>query len=105
MNAHNGNGYKIDRESLGRERPLKKELSKHEVLMDTVKRIKEVDSKRADEVLYFFNGYYNAVRNVVENLNKKGRGCFVVGNRTVKGFQIPMDQITASFFDSMRLDF
>ncbi len=105
LNAHNGNGYKIDRESLGVERPLNKELSEHEILMDTVGRIKGVDSKRADEVLHFFNGYYNVVKNVVENINKKGRVCFVVGNRTVKGFQIPMDQITASFFDSMGLNF
>ena len=28
-----------------------------------------------------------------------------VGNRTVKGFEIPMDQITASFLDSLGLRF
>ena len=105
LNAHNGNGYKIDRESLGKEGELNDELSEHGILMDIFEKIKGVASKRADEVLHFFNGYYNAVRNVVENLNEKGKVCFVVGNRTVKGFQIPMDQITASFFDSMGLDF
>ena len=56
-------------------------------------------------MLHFFNGYHNAVRNMVENLNEKGRVCFVVGNRTVKSFQIPTDQITASFFNSMGLNF
>jgi hypothetical protein len=55
--------------------------------------------------MYFFNGYYNVVRNVVNNLNKKGRVCFVVGNRRVKGYQIPMDQITASFLESLGLKF
>ena len=105
LNAPNGNGYKIDRESLGRKGQLNKELNKYEILIDIVEKIRGVDSKRADEVLYFFNGYYNAIRNVVGNLNKKGRVCFVVGNRTVKGFQIPMDQITASFFDSMGMKF
>ena len=105
LNSHNGNGYKIDRESLGREGQLSEGLNKYEILIDTVEKIRGVDSKRADEVLHFFNGYYNAVRNVVENLNEKGRVCFVVGNRTVKGFQIPMDQITASFFYNMGLNF
>jgi len=38
-------------------------------------------------------------------LNKKGRVCFVVGNRTVKGIKIPTDQITASFLDSMNAKF
>ena len=105
LNAHSGNGYKIDRECLGVERPLNKELNEHKILMDIVEKIKGVDSKRSNDVLHFFNGYYNSVRNVVESLTKKGRVCFVVGNRRVKGFQIPMDQITASFFDSMGLNF
>ena len=105
LNAQNGNGYKIDRESLGRASRLNDGLNNYEILMDEIKKIRSVDSKRADEVLYFFNGYYKAVENVVKNLNRKGRVCFVVGNRTVKGFQIPMDQITASFLESMGLRF
>jgi len=55
--------------------------------------------------MYFFNGYYNIIKNVINNLNKKGRVCFVVGNRTVKGQQIPMDQITASFLEKLGLKF
>ena len=105
LNAQNGNGYKIDRESLGRASRLNDGLNNYEILMDGIEKIRSVDSKRADEVLYFFNGYYKAVENVVKNLNRKGRVCFVVGNRTVKGFQIPMDQITASFLESMGLRF
>ncbi len=103
--ANNISGYKIDKQGLGKEGRLNRELSKYEILMDTVDNIKSVDPKRAEEVLHFFNGYYNVVRNVDKNLNKKGKVCFVVGNRTVKGFQIPMDQITASFFHSMDLNF
>ena len=105
LNAHTANGYQIDREGLGKKGELNDGLKEHQVLMDVVEKIKEVDSKRANEVLYFFNGYYNAVKNILENLNEQGRVCFVVGNRTVKGFQIPMDQITASFLDSMGLNF
>ena len=99
------NGYQIDREGLGKFGKLNFELESHKLLMSTIEKIKYVDSKRADEVFHFFNGYFNAIRNVVANLNENGRVCFVVGNRTVKGFQIPMDQITASFFESMGLNF
>ena len=74
-------------------------------MTNTIEQIDSVDSRRAKEVLYFFNGYYNAVRNIVENLNEKGRVCFVVGNRTVKSIQIPTDQITSSFLDSFGLNF
>ena len=105
LNAHTASGYQTDRECLGKKGKLNDGLNQHQILMDVVNKIKDVDSNRANEVLYFFNGYYNAVKNILENLNEQGKVCFVVGNRTVKGFQIPMDQITASFFDSMGLNF
>ena len=105
LNDHAISGYSIDRECLGKESQLSDDLSDYNILTEVVEKIKSVDSKRANEVMYFFNGYYKSIRNMIENLNKKGRVCFVVGNRTVKGFQIPMDQITASFLDNIGLNF
>ena len=106
LNGHAGNsGYSIDREGLGKESQLSGDLNNYKSLTEVVEKIKNVDPKRANEVMFFFNGYYKAIRNIIGNLNKKGRVCFVVGNRTVKGFQIPMDQITASFLDDMGLSF
>ena len=101
----NGNGYQIDKEGLGKVGEPNDELENHETLTRTIKDIDRVDPRRAKEVYYFFNGYFNAVKNVVENLNENGKICLVVGNRTVKGYQIPMDQITASFLDNMGLNF
>ena len=101
----NGNGYQIDKEGLGKVGEPNDELENHETLTHTIKDIDRVDPRRAKEVYYFFNGYFNAVKNVVENLNENGKICLVVGNRTVKGYQIPMDQITASFLDNMGLNF
>lgn len=98
-------GYQLDQSSLGKPGELNKELLSHKPLQDTIWRISEVDQKRADEVLHFFNGYYNTIRNTVERLNPKGKVCFVVGNRTVKDVQIPMDQITASFLEDAGLRF
>ena len=97
--------YKVDKESLGKVSLLNDEIHQHNILVDLLKKIEKEDKKRVNEVLYFFNGYYNVIRNVVKNLEKKGRICFVVGNRTVKGYQIPMDQITASFFAEIGLSF
>lgn len=105
LHMFNSVNYKVDKESLGKARPLNKELYQHQVLVDILEKIKERDKKRAMDVLNFFNGYYNVVRNIGRNLNRNGRVCFVVGNRNVKGYQIPMDQITASFFESIGLSF
>lgn len=105
LNSYGGNNYRVDKESIGKVGVLNTEITKHKALADTLKKIEKIDEKRAKDVLYFYNGYYNAIINVVKNLNKNGRVCFIVGNRTVKGYQIPMDQITASFLESMKLKF
>lgn len=107
LDIHNGKpqSYQIDRECLGKKGKLNDQLSEHTILTNTIEQINSMDGRRANEVLYFFNGYYNAVSNIVKNLNDNGRVCFVVGNRTVKSVQIPMDQITASFLDSLGLNF
>ena len=107
LNIHNGAGesYQIDRECLGKKGKLNEQLSEHTILTNTIQQINSIDRRRANDVLYFFNGYYNAVSSIVENLNDNGRVCFVVGNRTVKSIQIPMDQITSSFLDSLGLKF
>lgn len=97
--------YRVDKESLGKAGLLNDEIYKHKTLTDILQKIEREDIKRANDVLNFFNGYYNAIRNIVKNLEKKGRVCFVVGNRNVKGYQIPMDQITASFLEEMGLSF
>jgi site-specific DNA-methyltransferase (cytosine-N4-specific) len=105
LNIYGGNNYKVDNESIGKVGVLNEEIKKCGILTEILNKIEKIDKKRAKEVLHFYNGYYNVIRNVIKNLNEKGRVCFVVGNRTVKGYQIPMDQITAFFLDSMGLKF
>lgn len=103
--ASSRNGYSLDREGLGRTSELCGDLNCYPRLTETVSQIGDRDGKRANEVLMFFNGYYKSIRNVVSGLRRGGRVCYVVGNRTVKGIQIPMDQITASFLEGMSLTF
>jgi len=105
LNSFGSVNYRVDKEGIGKAGQLNTDLTEHKILTETIDKIGKIDEKRAKEVMYFFNGYYNVIKNVINNLNKRGRVCFVVGNRTVKGHQIPMDQITASFFDKMGLKF
>ena len=105
INTYGGVKYKVDKESMGKAGFINKNIRSCKILLDVISKIEDVDKKRASEVFYFFNGYYNAIKNIVKNLNKDGRACFVVGNRTVKGQQIPMDQITSFFLESMGLQF
>jgi len=97
--------YKVDRESIGKSGEINIKIFGHRIFNETLNRIKELDVKRSNDVLFFFNGYYNVLKNVVDNLNRNGRVHIVVGNRTVKGIQIPMDQITASFLEGLGLKF
>lgn len=67
---------------------------------DTVAEIARVDQKRAGEVVSFFSDYQKSVCNVAQAVKHGGIACYVVGNRRVKGVQIPTDEITARFFEA-----
>lgn len=95
----------IDGACLGRSGELNAELQGFSILSELVDSISRIDSKRAWDVLYFFNGYYKALRNTVGHIRDQGTICLVVGNRRVKGIQVPLDQITAAFLDSMGMKF
>lgn len=62
--------------------------------------IKNVDAKRYKEVLFFLDDYYRSITNVAKTVRLGGRVCYVVGNRNVKGVQIPLDYFTIETFES-----
>ena len=62
--------------------------------------IKSIDIKRYYEVISFLEDYEMSISNVSKKIRKGGRVCFVVGNRTVKGVQIPLDFFTAEKFEA-----
>ena len=101
---HNVN-YRVDNESLGKKGIVNQEIFNNDILVTTYKKIKKQDYKRADDVINFFNGYFNSLKNIERNLNSRGTICLVVGNRTVKGITIPMDQITSKFLLNLGLNF
>ena len=61
--------------------------------------IKSIDIKRYNEVKEFLIDYENSINNVSVSVRKNGRIAYVVGNRTVKGIQIPLDYITVELFE------
>jgi len=68
--------------------------------MDSVlAAINEIDSKRASEVMHFYKEYLESMKNVAKLVEVDGHVCYVVGNRTVKGHQLPTDQFTAWAFE------
>lgn len=60
--------------------------------------IKILDEKRYYEVISFLNDYWASIQNVAKTVRVGGISCYVVGNRTVKGVQIPLDYFTAEMF-------
>jgi site-specific DNA-methyltransferase (cytosine-N4-specific) len=95
-------GYKeassLDNEMMGGKKCNIKADSNSIALNNTIEKIKKIDSERVKDVISFFNDYRRSIDNVTKKVKKGGYACYVVGNRTVKGMQIPTSEITKDFF-------
>ena len=67
-------------------------------LIETIDKISQIDSKRAKEVLSFFEDFDKCIVQINRVMAKGGFVCFVVGNRTVKGINILTDKIMTEMF-------
>lgn len=76
-----------------------KEIFNTESIRCTLDKIKAIDEKRYYEVASFLNDYWNSIQNIAKSVRVGGTVCYVVGNRTVKGIQIPLDFFTAEMFE------
>lgn len=91
----------IDKISLGGipTKDLKNDLGSP-TLKKTLDKIAKVDPYRARDVLSFYVDFDKCVKEL-HRITKKGAFmCFVVGNRTVKGVQIPTDEIILELFQA-----
>lgn len=92
------NAQKIDSLLMGGQ--LKTEFSfRTETIARELEQIKEVDRRRYVEVMTFLDDYHRSIAHVSSVVRSGGRVCYVVGNRTVKGIQIPLDHFTAEMFE------
>jgi len=70
----------------------------HKGIDSCIKKIDKADMKRARDVYKFYTDYLKSIENVSITVKKNGHVCYLVGNRTVKGLNLPTDQFTAWAF-------
>lgn len=92
------NAKNIDRLLMGGQKQTQQQFESISISKE-IQQIKDIDSKRSVEVISFLNDYHASIKNIAPIIRKGGRICFVVGNRTVKGIQIPLDYFTAEMFE------
>lgn len=80
-------------------KPSKESLFETTSIKNELEAIKSIDEKRYYDVISFLNDYYLSINNVSKTVRKGGKVCYVVGNRNVKGIQIPLDHFTAEMFE------
>jgi DNA modification methylase len=89
----------IDKMSLGGKKlPEQENMLDSPALKDIIHKISEKDEKRAKTVLDFYMDFYKCVEEFDRVMKTGSKLCFVVGNRTVKGFKIPTDRILIDLF-------
>ncbi len=70
-----------------------------EILYKYIEKIADKDEKRAKEVFSFYSDLHTCIQVIAKKVKKNGYVCFVVGNRKVKGIELPTDKISADFFE------
>lgn len=75
------------------------EIFKTASIRDVLDEIDSLEHKRYLEVVSFLNDYYQSIENVAKSVRRGGTVCYVVGDRRVKGVQIPLDYFTAEMFE------
>lgn len=70
-----------------------------ELLYKCIEKIANKNEKRAKEVFSFYKDLYDSIQIISRKIKRNGFICFVVGNRRVKGLELPTDKISADFFE------
>jgi len=93
------NANQVDNKLMGGEKRRHYHTFNSEILNDVIQTIQKEDKERGRDVISFYEDYEHSINNVSTILKKGGFACYVVGNRTVKGLNIPTDEITAQLFE------
>ncbi|MFZ8786512.1 DNA methyltransferase [Thermocrinis sp.] len=80
-----------------KEKSCEKALPSEE-LNECLEEIKRRDPKRAREVYSFYADLYRAIENISKKVQPGKHAVVVVGNRQVRGVELPTDKICVSFF-------
>ncbi len=71
-----------------------------DILYECISKISREDERRAREVISFYYDLFRVVELISGKVKTGGFAIFVVGNRKVKGIELPTDKICADFFAS-----
>ncbi len=93
------NANQIDNLLMGGSKRKHTHTFKSDNLNDVISTIQRQDKERARDVISFYEDYEQSINNVSTTIKRNGFACYVVGNRTVKGVNIPTDEITAQLFN------
>jgi len=88
----------LDRELMGGRR-ISVEKFGFKPIDDALDSIADEDEKRSTEVMHFYKEYLLSMQNVASQIKSGGHVCYVVGNRIVKGTQLPTEQFTTWAFE------
>ena len=88
----------VDKRSMGGVKAKKIIKFNFEPLDSAIKDIETKDLRRALDVVAFYIDYKKSIENVSKVVKENGIVAYAVGNRKVKGVQIPNDEITREFF-------
>ena len=89
----------VDRRSMGGVRRKEFRKFNFEPLDRVLIEISEIDRKRVYDVVSFYSDYERSINNISKVVKVGGIVAYVVGNRRVKGIEIPNDEITREFFE------
>ncbi len=89
----------VDKRSMGGTRKKIYKNFDFEPLDKILSEITEIDKNRVYDVISFYIDYEKSITNVSKVIKSGGIVAYVVGNRRVKGIEIPNDEITREFFE------
>ena len=93
------NANRIDNALMGGSKDQGDVFFNYEALDGVIRIIADTNPKRSREVTSFFVDYRDSIINVSSVVKRGGYACYVVGNRTVNGIEIPTAEATAAFFE------
>lgn len=89
----------VDNKLMGGKRAIVSQIFDCQALDEQIAKIGEQDEKRALEVIGFYKAYEKSISNVASTIRFNGYAAYVVGNRRVKGEELPTDVATVNFFE------
>jgi len=69
------------------------------LMSDYIEQVRTIDPKRSLDVSAFYRDLGASIGSVATSVKKGGKSIYIVGNRTVKGVQLPTDQFIAEKFE------